>query len=677
MPKLIALVPTDLETSRLGLASMVGRQLCGQAVLAHTVSRLARIEPLEAVVLLHPPGQDPSALLAHLAPAKPIVCCVDPAGLSDRYTPMHRAARKWSLSSWRGGLGGATCYDELLPAASLLHAMTAQQADSALIVGGDWALVDPDLCRRVLELHLTNPEALQMTFCQAPPGLAGIVAGRALLAQFAEHHVGFGRILAYNPTRPQADPIGRDVCVQIDPAVRRCARRFIYDTKRSAALIDAVATRLGDGLLDADASAVTAAAEAVAAPAAETPAVRGTHDRPCQGANGWAALPRQVTLELTPRRPALGPIVPQYHVSIERPDMPLDLALRIVEQLGADGDTVLTLGGLGDALQYEHWRQVVTAAHEAGVLGICIETDLLEDQPVVEALLSVPIDVVSVRVNADTAATYQALMTSGTASRCDPRLPPAAAVDGNMATAGDAPPWFPGSASQTAPGSALGSAAGGPLESSGDNDRFRKVIDNVQHLLRARNRRWQSKDALADAAPDDQPPEVPPEVPAEGGGTALAGASPGVEGEHGRASRPWHGEGAFPGVPWVVPRLIKTTATLKDMETFFERWLTYSGPAVIEPATTGCGLMPDLAPLDMAPPRRFACRQLSRRMTIHSDGRVARCDQDWLASACAGDATRQALAAIWQALGPVRRAHDAGQGDELELCNRCREWHRP
>ena len=415
-----------------------------------------------------------------------------------------------------------------------------------------------------------------MTFCQAPPGLAGIVAKRKLIEQFAEKHVGFGRILAYNSDRPQADPIGRDVCVRIDPAVRGCARRFIYDTKRSAAMIDAITAKLGDGLISADAGAI----------------VRAAHDVDPITVAGSESLPRHVTLELTPCRPASGPLVPQHFISLERADMPLDLALRIAGQLGADGDTVLTLGGLGDALRYEHLQQVVAAARDAGVLGICIETDLLADRPAIDAALSMPIDVFSVRINADTAETYRSLMVDPSAS------------------------------------------AGG--------DDFSLVTDNIQYLLRKRNQRWQEGE-----------PDAASVRPQESG-------LPGV-----------------PGVPWIVPRLIKTAATLKDMETFFERWLTFSGHAVIEPATTGCGLIPDMAPLSMAPPRRFACRQLQDRMTIHADGRVARCDQDWLGKAPAGDTTQTTLAEIWHAMAELRKAHDLGRWDELELCDQCRQWHRP
>jgi hypothetical protein len=295
-----------------------------------------------------------------------------------------------------------------------------------------------------------------------------------------------------------------------------------------------------------------------------------------------ASLPQQVTIELTPRRDAVvhGPIVPQHYVDLDRSDMPLDLALRIVQQFGHDQDVSLTIGGLGDALMHPDWQKVVCAARDAGVFGIAIETDLLGDETTTQKLLDSPIDVVSVRLNADTARTYERVMTE-----------------------------------------------------EGDHRRFPIVIRNLETLLNEGNRR-------------------------RGNGSAHP-----------------------TNLPWVVPRLIKTRWTMDDMEGFFDRWTHFAGHAVIDGATTGRGpgtdLMPVQSPVPMAPPQRSACRQIRRRMTILSDGHVAQCDQDWLASRPFGNANTQDLAEIWRQMQTLWRAHDAGRWDELELCAGCHHWHRP
>jgi len=571
MPTAIAIICTDLKHTRLGLPSRVSQSLAGQTVLQHTVNRIAQVRDVTGIVLLHPPDQDPMAWLDQQQINKPIDTFADPDGLTDRYHAMRTTARKWALTAWRGGLGATTCYDELLPAKPILAAMQHHQADGALIVGADWPLVDPGYCSRVLELHLRHPQAMQFTFTQAPPGLAGVAVSRELISQLAQANAGFSQILGYTPTKPQSDPIGRDVCIQIPASVRACDQRFIYDTPRTGAMIDAIANDLGQGFTGADAPKIAAAYHRVATP----------------GNTGFAAVPQQVTLELTPQRLVNGPIVVQHHIELPRDPMPLETALKTVEQLGAARDVALTLGGLGDALLYEHWDQVVIAAHQAGVLGIAIETDLLVDQTIIDKLLELPIDIVSVRLNADTAPTYDQVMAPV--------------------------------------------AAGG----------FSQVIANLQYLLSQRNSRAQQNTTASDGY----------------GALCLPGPQA--------------------ALPWVVPRLIKTAQTLGDMETFFDRWVHYAGHAVIDPATTGCGLCPDQSPVQMAGPSRAPCRQVMGRMTIHADGSVPRCDQDWLAKATAGDVVATPVAQLWQAMQPVRDHHASGSWDHLDLCNHCHQWHRP
>lgn len=556
MAKAIAIVVTDLERNRLGGPSHAARELAGRPVLAHTAARAANIEQVDRVVVVCPKGQEEAAS-ALLGKTEAVVFGHED-GIDDPFTPMRRAARKWAIGSWRGGLGGATCYDELLGSKAIAAAMKEHAADAAVLLGGDWPLHDPALSSAVLELHLKHPQAMQMVFNQSPPGLSGIVVGRELAEQFAATPgSGIGALMAYHPRRPQADPIGKDFCIQIPPQVRNCGRRFIYDIACARRLLEAVAAELGAKLDDADAASLVAAVAKI--DENQPDEVRG--------------LPRQVSLELTPRRLASGPLVPQSFVRLDRPDMPTETALRVIEQLEELPGALLTLGGLGDALLHEGWAEVVSAAAEAGILGICIETDLLVEQDVLAKLLDLPVDVVSVRLNADNAATYAKVMGC---------------------------------------------------------QRFEEVHRNVVWLLNERNRR--------------------------------AG----------------EGKGRM-GVPWIVPRLVKTPDTLADVEGFFDRWTYFAGWAVIEGPPPGRGpsgdLRPDVSVLQMAPPRRRPCRQLARRITIHSDGQVALCDQDWLGTSPVGDVS--ALPQTLKQLHAAAAKHDAGQWDQLPLCGGCREWHRP
>lgn len=558
---IIAAIVTDLERTAFNRPAHLGDALGAGSVLDHTLRRAARVQHVDRLVLVHPAGQDPRAAVAartHEALAahhKSLETLPIERGFDVPRARHWAAARKWAMTCWRGGIGGATAYDELLPAPPLLAAMEAHHASSALLLRAEWCAFDPGLADAQFAQHLENTEAYKLCFTQAPPGLSGLVASREVLAQAAEHHGAFGEALGYNPRRAALDPIGRDANIAVPAEVRDTFERFIHDTPRSIALLQAIAAQLGERFDNADAQAITETCRAV----------RARLD---------PRLPQEVTLELTPRRTAAGPLTPQHHVRFDRPDMDPALARRVLEQLGDDdaaGDVALRLGGLGDALLHPEWDELVRAAHEAGVLGIAVETDLLCDEATLDRLLTLPIDVVSVRLNADTAETYEKTM--------------------------------------------------------GVTDGFRRVAQNLHELMRRRNARWDAGDE--------------------------------------------------PRLPWIVPHLTKTPETLKDMESFFDRWMMSEGQAVILPAQTGCGLMPDQSPMPMAPPKRGPCRQLGRRMTILSDGRVALCDQDWLGRASLGDAQAEPLLEIWRKVHEAERCHAEGRFDELSLCGVCEQWHRP
>ncbi len=539
MKQAVALILTDLEHGRLGHKARLDDELAGRSVLAHTVERVRRIAQVDRVVLVHPQGQDPSGL------ADGVETFADAGGLRDDHTAQWVSARKIALGAWRGGLGQATCYDELLPAGPLAAAAEQYKAESAFIVRGDWCCFDVQFAAEQLKRHLEHPKEMRLTFTQAPPGLSGLAIEVETLRQIAEHRGAFAPILAYNPRKARIDPIGRDVNVPIPASVRDCQQRFIYDTPRAVDRLRAIADRLGDRFADADAQAITDAARAI--------------DEPLR-------LPPHITLELTPRREPTGPITPQHYTAFERPDMDEAHARRLIDQVAEEPDAFLVLGGLGDALLHPAWEDLVQHAHDAGAFGVAVETDLLCERPELDRLLDLPIDLILVRLNADRAKTYESAM----------------GLDG-----------------------------------------FKRVMQNMEHLFNQ------------------------------------------------RAERQMH------GTPWIVPRLVKTEDTLEDLEPFFERWTMVAGHAILEPARSGCGCMPEQSPIPMAPPKRVACRQLARRMTVLSDGAVAQCDQDWHGRAPLGDTTIDGLHDIWRRVREPAEAHAAGRYHELTLCGQCREWHRP
>jgi len=500
--------------------------LAGRPALQHTLDRAARVPGTAAVVRVPQNPHDPG----------PLRCA---------------AARRWARAAWRGGLGGATVWDELLPAAPLVAALAEHDAQAAVLVGAGWCAFDPHLAGRLQQLHRSAPEAYGMTFTQAPPGLSALVVGRPLLEAMARSDATFGGALAYRPSRPALDPIGREVNLPIGAALRDTARRFVFDTPEAQRRLAAVADALGPGFATADAEAVAAAAraaEGVAPP------------------DAFDDLPEELVIELTTRRLARGPATPQHHADLPDVDLDADLALAVAAQCRG---RLVTFGGLGDPVLHPRFADVVRAAQDAGAAGIHVVTDLLGPKDHDHLLTTLPLDVVSVRLNADTAATYARLMGI---------------------------------------------------------DAFADVMRRLQGVFDARS------------------------------------ASP---------------RGA--GLPWVIPRLLKTTDNLADLETFFDRWMHHVGHAVIDRAPRGgCGagaLMPDLGPVPMDPPWTDpAPGQVKRRLHVRAGGAVTLCEQDWRARAALGHTRDAPLVDLWAGVNRVP-LHDATP-DHAPVCRRCLAWWR-
>ncbi len=498
---------------------------------------------VDRIVILHPLGQQPLALIDASDHPKPIVAhAFDPA--DDPHAAQRAAARKWALGAWRGGLGGATCYDELLPAGPLLAAMQAHGADAAAIVGGDWCGFDPALASLQLKRLTDAPDAMKLTFTQAPPGLGAICVSRALLEDLAQHGAGFHHALWYNPRRPTIDPIGKEVCLPIPPQARDTFARFIYDTPRGIATLRQAADELADDFSGADISRITA-----------------THPSPTTPAHP-PTYPHHLTLELTPRREVAGPVTPQHYTTLDRSDMDTALAIDLARQVAAMGDTTLMLGHLGDPLLHPDWEQVITAADEAGCFALGIETDLLCEAPVLERLASLPLDVIVVRINADTAATYERVM---------------------------------------------------------GEDRFERVARNLQRLFELKRERTKARGNFR----------------GEFRGGNLRG-------------------GEFRG--WVVPKLVKVRDNVREIESFFDRWVVVAGFAVIDRFDTGGGVAADLSPVPMDPPVRLATPMDGCCGYVLSNGLLTTDRSDWSGGNALGSVSSSPLREIWQQAGRFAEA---------------------
>jgi MoaA/NifB/PqqE/SkfB family radical SAM enzyme len=122
-------------------------------------------------------------------------------------------------------------------------------------------------------------------------------------------------------------------------------------------------------------------------------------------------FPREVVVELTTRRATRPVFTPAGHMAINRPDLSIQAACELFDELAATEDVRLTFGGVGDPLLAPRFLDYLAAAQDAGIRAIHCRTDLLDVTPeFIARLAAAPIDVISIHIPAITARTYLAIM---------------------------------------------------------------------------------------------------------------------------------------------------------------------------------------------------------------------------------------------------------------------------
>lgn len=382
-----ACVRVDAARGGLGVARDLGTALvAGMNPLQLLLARLARCERLAGVLLtgedagtcarlagVDVAGKDLAGGAGRIGGLLVEWCAVDPADVARG--AWVAPARAWSRHAWRGGIGNLTAWDECLTPRTCAREMARLEIDAAVVLGADWALVDPALIDAVIERHEERPEAHGVTFCPAAPGLGGILVARGVMEELAR--VGgsegtLGTLLGYHPIAPQADPIARGVCVEASPVVRDALVRFIPDTPMHAARLAGALAGLGARVVEADAGALVAAAH---------------------GAGLHVGGPAEA-LTVPVRR------------GMERAAV-LEALRRAIE----DGDApAVTFAGDGcDALDVPGLTELVAAARALGASATCVRTRLAGVDDATRRVLTLA-DVVRVEVGAERPETYAMVM---------------------------------------------------------------------------------------------------------------------------------------------------------------------------------------------------------------------------------------------------------------------------
>lgn len=298
------------------------------------------------------------------------------------------AARRWT-DGWRGGLMNTCDFDIGFHGPWLREVMEKLSSAAVVLIDPSAGLVDPRIIDQLIE-HSGRREQIELCFTQAAPGLGGALLRRSLVDRLAAAGTHPGRILHYLPDQPMRDPIGGEGCVPVPKAVARTTRSFRLDSDRQIARLTAAAVDLNGELVQSD-------AEDLVNRLNWTPEVD--------------LLPREVILEITARRATSPMFNAAGHLRIDRPDMPLELARRIFDQLGRADDIRITLGGVGDPLLHPRLSEMLQDARQAGLRALHVETDLLpEDQNAIEQLAESEVDIVSVHLPAMNAANYARIM---------------------------------------------------------------------------------------------------------------------------------------------------------------------------------------------------------------------------------------------------------------------------
>ena len=219
-----ALVVVDHERDSLGRE----RRLTAEA-LRGVIRRLGESGRVSEVVLLSEDETRTTGLLGDATGASVAHETIDLAAVREHRRAV-AAARAWAPDAWRGGVGGATVYDELLHPQTLLAVMQRRGDDAALLAGDDWDGLVPGVTAGVVERRLEAPDRRRVVFTQAAPGLAPVAVSRELVEEFANASdiarpwASLGGMLGYMPFNPLADPVSNSLCVTVDHGLREAER---------------------------------------------------------------------------------------------------------------------------------------------------------------------------------------------------------------------------------------------------------------------------------------------------------------------------------------------------------------------------------------------------------------------------------------------------------------------
>ncbi|HVT90341.1 MAG TPA: SPASM domain-containing protein [Tepidisphaeraceae bacterium] len=296
------------------------------------------------------------------------------------------ASRRWA-DGWRGGLLSTCDFDLGFHAEWTGEIIEKLSSQAVILVDPSAGLVDPKIIAAMVD-EAESREHIELFFTQAAPGLAGALLRSEMVKRLADAKTHPGKVLHYLPDQPMRDPIGGESCVAVPTAVARTRHNFRLDSDRQIGRLTHAAVHLNGELMKSDAEDLLSR-------------LRWT--------SSVDLLPQEIVLEINTNRNTSPIFSAASKSSIQRPNLSLEIAERIFDQIGSE--VRVTLAGVGDPLLHEQLFDIIASAKNAGVKAIHLETDLLPNrQNSLDQLAESEIDVVSIHLPAMTAETYAAVM---------------------------------------------------------------------------------------------------------------------------------------------------------------------------------------------------------------------------------------------------------------------------
>lgn len=380
---------TDIDLKPLVIVSLLAdsptrnaatRIFRGKAVLSHTIDRIGRAYSRPDLAILV--WEDQAKLVRMAAPGA--VASVHSCGARRPSAQMAAvsASLRWA-DGWRGGLLGVSSFDRGFDAKTVVSLLEKLSCNAAVLVDPNAALIDSAAIDSLI-LHAADRPQLDFTFLPGTPGSGAMLVRIDPLRELARTSRLPGHLLAYHPDRPVHDPLSKEFAVPVTPRVARSLTRTMVDSERQSRRLSLVQ------LEDQDAEGIISQ---------------------LQHEPSLDAMPREVVIELNTQRSTSPAFSVLSKTKIDRSPMTLTQAQKLFERLALVDDLRVTFAGVGDPLLHEQFEQIVTAARNAGIASLHVETDLLPRQTDRLSFLASGIsDVVSVHLPALHRDTYQQLM---------------------------------------------------------------------------------------------------------------------------------------------------------------------------------------------------------------------------------------------------------------------------